>query len=61
MNSGEIDEQFVNHEKIHRVGAPVIEISSTFIRENIKNKKNVSPMLPQKVWDYLDHNLFYTK
>ena len=61
VNSGEIDEQFINHAKIHRVGAPVIERSSTFIRESIKNKKNVSPMLPQKVWDYIDSSAFYKK
>ncbi len=61
VNSGEMDEQFVNHPKIHRVGAPVIELSSTFIRESLKNKKNVAPMLPHKVWEYIDHNLFYSK
>ncbi len=61
LNSGEIDEQFVNHPKIHRVGAPVIELSSTFIRESIKNKKNVAPMLPQKVWEYIDRSGFYRK
>lgn len=61
LNSGEIDVQFANHPKIHRVGAPVIELSSTFIRESIKNKKNVIPMLPHKVWEYVEHNLFYKK
>ena len=61
LNSGEIDEQFVNHKKIHRIGAPVIELSSTFIRESIKNKKNVAPMLPQKVWEYIDSSAFYRK
>ena len=61
LNSGEIDEQFVNHPKIHRVGAPVIELSSTFIRESIKNGKNVIPLLPNKVWKYVEHNLFYKK
>ena len=65
LNSGEIDEQFVNlqkfRDKIHRVGAPVIELSSTFIRESIKNGKNVIPMLPNKVWEYVEHNLFYKK
>lgn len=59
--SGEIDPQFTNHPKIHRIGAPVIELSSTFIRESIKNKKNVIPMLPEKVWKYVEHNLFYQK
>lgn len=61
LNSGAIDSQFINHSKIHRVGAPVIELSSTFIRESIKNNKNVVPMLPHKVWEYIDHNLFYKK
>lgn len=61
LNSGEMDNQFVNHPKIHRIGAPVIELSSTFIRDSIKNKKNVAPMLPQKVWDYIDSSAFYRK
>jgi len=61
LNSGEIDEQFVNHSKIHSVGAPVIELSSTFIRESIKSKKNIRPLLPEKVWEYVDHNNFYRK
>ena len=61
FNVGDINEQFVNHPKIHRLGAPVVELSSTFIRENIKNNKNVIPMLPHKVWEYVEHNLFYKK
>ncbi|MDV7391847.1 hypothetical protein RZS08_10855, partial [Arthrospira platensis SPKY1] len=46
---------------IHKISAPVIEISSTFIRECIKQNKNVSPMLPIEVWSYIEHNLFYKK
>lgn len=61
LNSGVIDGQFVNHPKIHRVGAPVIELSSTFIRDSIKSKKNVAPMLPPKVWQYIDSGAFYKK
>ena len=61
LNAGEMDSQFKNNPKIHRVGAPVIELSSTFIRESIKNKKNIVPMLPYKVWEYVEHNLFYKK
>lgn len=59
--SGEIDAQLVNHPKIHHVGAPILELSSTFIREGIKNGKNIRPMVPHKVWEYIDHNLFYRK
>jgi nicotinate-nucleotide adenylyltransferase len=65
LHSGEIDAQFVNlpefRDKIQNIDAPIIELSSTFIRESIKNGKNVIPMLPNKVWEYLEHNLFYKK
>lgn len=50
-----------NHPKIHLIDAPVVEISSTFIRNNIKSGKNIRPLLPEKVWEYIDHNLFYKK
>ncbi|PWA11450.1 nicotinate (nicotinamide) nucleotide adenylyltransferase [Flavobacterium laiguense] len=50
-----------NHPKIHLIDAPVVEISSTFIRDNIKKGKNVQPLLPLKVWEYIDHNNFYRK
>ncbi len=53
--------QFKNHPKIHIVNAPIVEISSTFIRENIKNRKNVQPLLPNKVWEYIDKSGFYLK
>ena len=49
------------HPKIHIIDAPIVEISSTFIRHNIKKGKNVQPLLPHKVWDYIDHNNFYRK
>tara|TARA_R110000868_G_scaffold73210_1_gene212638 strand:- start:298 stop:894 length:597 start_codon:yes stop_codon:yes gene_type:complete len=50
-----------NHSKIHIIDAPVVEISSTFIRNNIKEGKNIQPLLPAKVWEYIDHNIFYKK
>jgi nicotinate-nucleotide adenylyltransferase len=50
-----------NHTKIHLIDAPVVEISSTDIRYNIKKEKNVQPLLHHKVWDYIDHNNFYKK
>jgi nicotinate-nucleotide adenylyltransferase len=50
-----------NNTNIHIIDAPIVEISSTFIRKNIKNKKNVQPLLPSKVWEYIDHNNLYKK
>ena len=52
---------FENHPRIHKIDAPIVEISSTFIRENRKNKKNIQPLLPAKVWEYIDYNNLYKK
>ena len=61
ISSEEENLEFKNHPKIHVIDAPVVEISSTFIRGNIKKEKNVQPLLPAKVWEYIDHNNFYKK
>jgi len=50
---------FHDHPKIHITDAPIVEISSTFIRNAIKKGKNISPLLPYKVWNYLDEMNFY--
>jgi nicotinate-nucleotide adenylyltransferase len=50
---------FNGHKNIHSVNAPIMELSSTFIRKAIKAGKNVQPMLPQHVWEYLDEMNFY--
>ena len=53
------ESQFDNHKKIHAVNAPIMQLSSTFIRNAIKEGKNVKPMLPIHVWEYLDEMNFY--
>jgi nicotinate-nucleotide adenylyltransferase len=50
-----------SHPKVHIIDAPIVEISSTFIRNSIKQGKNIQPLLPSKVWEYIDHNNFYKK
>ena len=50
---------FENHPKIHKIDAPIIQISATLIRQGIKNNKNVEPMLPKEVWKYIDEMNFY--
>jgi nicotinate-nucleotide adenylyltransferase len=52
---------FKNHPKVRFIAAPIVEISATFIRNSIKNKKNIQPLLPNKVWEYIDHNNLYRK
>ena len=61
INNENANEELINNHKIHKIDAPVIEISSTFIRNSIRGGKEVRPLLPQKVWEYIDHNLFYKK
>ena len=46
---------------IIKVDAPIIEISSSFIRKSIKSAKNIRPLLPESVWVYLDEMNFYKK
>ncbi len=48
-----------NHQNIHKIDAPIIELSATEIRNMIKSGKNVRPMLPQEVFEYLDGSSFY--
>ncbi|WP_298474676.1 nicotinate (nicotinamide) nucleotide adenylyltransferase [uncultured Maribacter sp.] len=59
VSSGSVDHQFKNHPKIHKVDAPIMEISSTFIRKNHNLGKNIKPMLPDVVWKYMDEMNFY--
>lgn len=61
ISTDEVPEEFLNHPNIHQVNAPIIELSSTFIRNSIKEQKNIKPMLDTKVWEYINHNLFYKK
>ncbi|SDD83357.1 nicotinate-nucleotide adenylyltransferase [Pricia antarctica] len=56
---GQTGDVFDRHPKIHRVEAPIMEISSTFIRKNHKLGKNVRPLLPEPVWKYMDEMHFY--
>ena len=48
------------HENIHIVkGVPQMEISASFIRESIIQKKDVSYLIPEKAWQYIDEMNFY--
>lgn len=59
ISNGLVESQFRDNEKISMVPAPIIELSSTFIRKAIKEGKDIRAMLPQKVWDYIDTMNFY--
>ena len=59
ISEGKVESRFEDHPAIHRVDAPIMELSSTFIRKAIKDGKNIRPMLPDTVWKYLDEMNFY--
>lgn len=50
---------FNGHKNIQLIDAPVIDISSSFIRKGIQKGKNVKPLLPENVWEYLEEMNFY--
>lgn len=53
--------KFSNAESIHLLNAPQVEISASFIRKAIRNKKDVSWFLPKGAWEYIDEMGFYKK
>ncbi|CAL2086744.1 nicotinate (nicotinamide) nucleotide adenylyltransferase [Tenacibaculum sp. 190524A05c] len=61
ISEGVVETQFDNHPKIHRVNAPIVEISSTMVRNAIKEGKNIKPLLSSSVWKYIDEMNFYKK
>lgn len=53
--------EFDSHKHVHLTEAPVMEISSTFIRNAIKSNKNIQYFMHPKVWEYIDEMNFYKK
>jgi nicotinate-nucleotide adenylyltransferase len=51
---------FHNHKNVEMINAPNIEISSSFIRGAIKQKRDVRFFLPERVWDYIKSANIYT-
>ena len=53
--------KFQKHPSVIFTQAPQMDITSTFIREAIRNKKDVRYFLPEAAWEYLDEMNFYKK
>lgn len=47
--------------RVHKVDAPMMELSSTFIRDGIKAGKNMSYYVPAATWQYIKEMHFYEK
>lgn len=45
--------------KMNILDAPLLEISSTFLRKQIKANKSIRYMMPDAVWKYIDENRYY--
>ncbi|MDO9340428.1 MAG: nicotinate (nicotinamide) nucleotide adenylyltransferase [Bacteroidales bacterium] len=54
-------DQILSTADIHSVEAPLMDISGTFIRDGIKNGKDMSYFLPPAVWKYITEMHFYEK
>ncbi len=55
------DNNLINHKKVKIVNAPIMEISSSFIRKSIKEGKDMQYFLPEKVYNYITEMRFYEK
>ena len=53
--------QFKDHKQVKWVDAPMMELSSTFIRDAIRDGKDVRYMMPESVADYISEMHFYEK
>lgn len=55
------DPSVINHPSVKRIAAPMVEISSTAIRQAIQDKKDVRYYVPPAVWEYMKEMHFYEK
>jgi nicotinate-nucleotide adenylyltransferase len=58
---GSQDHELTRHASVKVFNAPMVEISASFIREAIREGKNMSYFLPEKVYQYLREMHFYEK
>ena len=53
--------KFATHPNVKMTNAPVMEISSTMIRNGIRDKKDMRYFMPEHAWKYCDEMNFYKK
>ena len=59
ISDSKVDPLIEEHPHVHFVNAPIIEVSSSFIRKGIQEGNDISTMLPESVWKYVDEMNFY--
>ena len=55
------DSEFKEKKNIILIDAPLMEISSTFIRDAVKQEKDVRYFMPERSWNYMKEMHFYEK
>ena len=53
--------KYADHDNIQFFNAPLMEISASFIRQSIRDGKDVKYMLPEKVYAYIKEMHFYKR
>ncbi len=53
--------ELLKNKKVKLVNAPLMEISSTAIRNAVKEKKDVRYFVPAEAWEYITESHFYEK
>ncbi|WP_236973774.1 nicotinate (nicotinamide) nucleotide adenylyltransferase [Membranihabitans maritimus] len=54
-----LENQYQDRKNISLVEAPLMEISSTFIRKSLKKGKSVRYLVPDPVWAFLENSTLY--
>ncbi|HRN94126.1 MAG TPA: nicotinate (nicotinamide) nucleotide adenylyltransferase [Chitinophagales bacterium] len=57
---GFAENQYVALENVHLLDVPLLDISASFIRENIRKKISMQYFLPEKVWEYIQLNHLFS-
>jgi nicotinate-nucleotide adenylyltransferase len=50
-----------NHTRVTILEAPLLTISASYIRKQIKEKKSIQYLVPDSVWDYIHGSSMYKK
>ncbi len=58
---GKTGSELLQHKQVKLINAPLMELSSTTIRNAIKEKKDVRYFVPPDVWEYMKEMHFYEK
>ncbi|HSH50686.1 MAG TPA: hypothetical protein VK982_03085, partial [Bacteroidales bacterium] len=54
-------DKYNNYPSISLIDAPLMDISSSFIRKSLQNGKNIQHFLPCGIYDYIKKNHLYEK